>query len=152
MCRCGSVPSMPFRDTLLQHAQFWCSSLLNSKASNDLALWLYINKSEGLTFPAVIMGMIALGTNVPFGPGQRLRVSFAYNAANYYIGMHIILHSCMCLLSESLCCACVFCTHSTKHSCICLPPLLPSAVLVCFVLHPGRLCLCSAACNSACTH
>ena len=63
------------------------ATILNTKASNDLALWLYIYNDDGMTVPVMIMGLMAVATNVPLiAVRRRLRVSFAYNAANYYIG------------------------------------------------------------------
>ena len=71
----------------------WCRDFLHvmkQKRVNDLMLWLYIYKDEGLTVPVIIMGVIATAANVPHWAapriGRRLGVSFAYNAANHYIG------------------------------------------------------------------
>ena len=64
------------------------ATIVNTKATNDLVLWLYIYNDDGMTVPVMIVGLMAVTTNVPFLVFRRcLRVSFAYNAANYYIGM-----------------------------------------------------------------
>lgn len=64
---------------------------MKDKAINDLALWLYVLKDEGLTVPTIIMGLVALATNLPRSRiGERLRVSFAYNAANHFIGTPLL--------------------------------------------------------------
>ena len=60
---------------------------MKEKRVNDLTLWLYIYKDEGLSVPVIIMGLIATATNLPPSRiGRRLGVSFAYNAASHYIG------------------------------------------------------------------
>ncbi len=65
--------------------------MLKNKPTNDLALWLYIYRDEGLTVPAIVMGLLAVATNLPRSRiGDRLRVSFAYNAANHYIGICLL--------------------------------------------------------------
>lgn len=79
----------------------WCRDLLDvvkAKSVNDLTLWLYIYKDEGLTVPVIIMGLIAIATNLPRSCiGHRLGVSFAYNAAKHYIGA--LLHMCHVIVS-----------------------------------------------------
>lgn len=57
------------------------------KAVNDLALWLYIYHEEGLTVKSEILLLIAIVTNLPHA---RLRKSFAYNSANYFIGEIVV--------------------------------------------------------------
>jgi hypothetical protein len=68
----------------------WCRDFLEvmkEKHVNDATLWLYILKDEGPTVPVIIMGLIAIATNLPPSRiGRQLGVSFAYNAANHYIG------------------------------------------------------------------
>jgi len=68
----------------------WCRDfleLMKEKHVNDATLWLYIIIDEGPTVPVIIMGLIAIATNLPPSRiGRRLGVSFAYNAANHYIG------------------------------------------------------------------
>lgn len=62
------------------------SSLLcaaNHKATNDLALWLYIYCDEGLTATSEALLILAILSNLQ---GTKWHRSFAYNAANYYIG------------------------------------------------------------------
>lgn len=54
----------------------------NHKATNDLALWLYIYHYEGLTATSYALMFLAILSNHP----GRWHRSFAYNAANYYIG------------------------------------------------------------------
>lgn len=74
----------------------WCRDFLDvmkAKRVNDLTLWLYIYKDEGLTAPVIIMALIAMATNLPESCiGCRLGVSFAYNDANHYIGALLRKH------------------------------------------------------------
>ena len=60
-------------------------SAAHHKATNDLALWIYICRDAEPSFKesAAFLGFIAIITNLPC---TRVRKSFAYNAANYYIG------------------------------------------------------------------
>ncbi len=53
------------------------------KATNDLALWLYIYHDEGLTATSQALLILAILSNLPATKWNR---SFAYNAANDYIG------------------------------------------------------------------
>ena len=75
----------------------WCRDFLEVmkvKHVNDATLWLYIIKDEGPTVPVIIMGLIAIATNLPPSRiGRQLGVSFAYNAANHYIGapLHVVM-------------------------------------------------------------
>lgn len=65
--------------------------VMKEKFINDLALWLYIHTDEGFTVPTIIMGLVALATNLPRSRiGDQLRVSFAYNAANHFIGTPLL--------------------------------------------------------------
>ncbi len=62
------------------------SSLLraaNHKVTNDLALWMYIYHDEGLTATSEELLALAVMSNFP---GTYWNRSFAYNAANDYIG------------------------------------------------------------------
>lgn len=56
---------------------------LECKAISDIALWLYIYRNEGWSDAVVVMGIIAAVSNLP---GSCWNISFAYAAANYYIG------------------------------------------------------------------
>ncbi|KAL0033665.1 hypothetical protein WJX79_010885 [Trebouxia sp. C0005] len=62
----------------------------NHKATNDLALWLYIYHYEGLTATSYALMFLAILSNHP----GRWHRSFAYNAANYYIGLKYLLTTC----------------------------------------------------------
>ena len=53
------------------------------KAVSDLTLWLYIYHDEGWGDGVVVMGVIAAVSNLP---GACWNISFAYAAADYYIG------------------------------------------------------------------
>lgn len=55
----------------------------NHKATNDLALWLYIYRDEGFNATSHALLILAILSNLP---AIRLNRSFAYNAANDYIG------------------------------------------------------------------
>ena len=55
----------------------------NHKATNDLALWLYIYRDEGLTATSEALLFLAILSNLPV---IRVNRSFTYNAANDYIG------------------------------------------------------------------
>ena len=64
------------------------------KATNDLAMWLYIYHDEGLTATSEALLSLAILSNFP---GTTWNRSFAYNAANDYIGeasfdMQCLLH------------------------------------------------------------
>lgn len=68
--------------------------VVNHKATNDLALWLYIYHDEGLTATSEMLLSLAILSNFP---GIKWNRSFAYNAANDYIGeasfdMQCLLH------------------------------------------------------------
>ena len=56
---------------------------VNHKATNDLALWLYIYHDERLTATSYTLYVLAILSNLPATNWNR---SFAYNAANNYIG------------------------------------------------------------------
>ncbi len=72
----------------------------NQKATNDLALWLYIYHDEGLTATSMVLLILAILSNLP---GTKWHRSFAYNAANYYIGEAI--YHMLCLLHFQLVCS-----------------------------------------------
>ncbi|KAL0047030.1 hypothetical protein WJX82_004537 [Trebouxia sp. C0006] len=72
----------------------------NHKATNDLALWLYIYRDEGLTATSEALLFLAILSNLPV---IRVSRSFAYNAANDYIGMnHMMMMLMTCRKKQSV--------------------------------------------------
>ncbi len=71
----------------------------NHKATNDLALWLYIYRDEGFNATSHALLILAILSNLP---ATRLNRSFAYNAANDYIGeaSYDMLSRCIFSLSS----------------------------------------------------
>ena len=82
VCRCRPRKTAAFLKRVHSY-----SGMLDNKPINDLALWLYVYKDEGLTVPVAVMAMVAVATNLPkTWFGGRLRVGLAYNFSNHYIG------------------------------------------------------------------